>query len=440
MSPRFWSFALQWSRVGINAGLFLIAARFLSLAELGAFATAFAPIRLTQGLHKAGIGESVIILAPRQRRRDALFAMSLGGGIALSLGFAGLGAALDAPLLIALSVIPLLNALGAVSEGILRRDLHLRALALRSMFSQSIAAALAVWMLSIGSGPWALVTFAATHAATNAALSCHLAGWRPKSLPKWRYQRRLAELVIEISARDFLSAALFPLMQLATALVFGLPAAGAFQIATRILSLIEALTLSPLRFLALPQLRQLSAPQRATVLPTHLRLTATRGLWVWGATLLAAPQALALLIGPAPAGPATPILVALAGFGLLSALLMPINQALIAAGHTRLMLQRAALLLPLCCTFAAFSLTPTALAASISLAAFLTALWHLNRALPRLGLTASALSPLAPPLCAAAAVAALFALLPPLPVPAQIVFGSALYGALLLIPNRQTAT
>jgi len=64
MSPRFWSFALQWSRVGINAGLFLIAARFLTLAEIGAFATVFAPIRLTQGLHKAGIGESVIILGP----------------------------------------------------------------------------------------------------------------------------------------------------------------------------------------------------------------------------------------------------------------------------------------------------------------------------------------------------------------------------------------
>ena len=440
MSPRFWSFALQWSRVGINATLFLIAARFLSLAELGAFATAFAPIRLTQGLHKAGIGESVIIHAPRQRRRDALFAISLASGCALSLGFVCIGIALDALLLTALSAIPFLHGLSAVSEGILRRDLHLRALALRSMASQSIAAAMAVWMLSTGSGPWALVAFALTSAGMNTFLDCHFAGWRPKSLPKWQYQRRLTELIVEISARDFLNAALFPLMQLATALVFGLPAAGAFQIATRMVSLIEALTLSPLRFLALPQLRQLSVSERAAVLPSQLRLSGTLGLWIWGVTLLAAPQALALLIGPVPAASAAPILTALAGFGLFTALLMPINQALIAAGHTRLMLQRAALLLPLCCTFAAFSPTPTALAASISIAAFLTALWHLTRALPRLGLTVSALTPLALPLCAAAAVTALFALLPPLPLPAQLFLDSALYGAVIIIPNRQIAT
>jgi len=440
MSPRFWSFILQWARVGINAGLFLIAARFLTLAEIGAFATAIAPIRLTQGLHKAGIGESVIILAPRQRRQDALFALSLGSGIALSLAFAALGIALTAPLLIALSAVPLLNSIGAVSEGILRQRLHLRALALRTVASQSIAAALALWMLWNGTGPWALVAFALTHAAINAALSYRLAAWRPQSLPDWRYQRLISRLVIEISARDLLNAALFPLLQLATAIAFGLPAAGAFQIATRILTLIEALTLSPLRFIALPQLRQLPAPQRAAALPEHLRLTATLSLWVWAATLLTGPQVLTLLIGPTPSEAATTILLALVGFGLLSALLMPVNQALIAAGHTRLMLHRAALLLTLTSALAVLAPTPTALAASVSLAALLTALWHLTRALPLLGLPLSALSPLATPLCAAATVVLLFALLPPLPASVQFPLESALFAGLLLIPHRKVAT
>ncbi len=440
MSPRFWSFALQWSRVGINAGLFLIAARYLTLAEIGAFATAFAPIRLTQGLHKAGIGESLIILGPLQRRQDALFALSVGSGIALSLAFALIGIALTAPLLIALSAVPLLNGIGAVSEGILRQRLHLRTLALRTIASQTATALLALWMLRNGTGPWALVAFALTHAALNATLSYQLAAWCPQSLPHWRYQGLINRLVIEISARDLLSAALFPLMQLATSLAFGLPAAGAFQIATRILSLIEALTLSPLRFLALPQLRQLPAPQRTTALPTHLRVAATLSLWAWGAALLTGPQALARLIGPTPAEAATPILIALAGFGLLSALLMPINQTLIAAGQTRLMLHRAALIVTLTRVFASFAPTPTVLAASVSLSALLSALWHLTRALPLFGLTLRALSPLTAPLCAAVTVAMLFALLPPLPAPVQLSIGSALYAAFLLIPRRKAAT
>ena len=440
MSPRFWSFVLQWSRVGINAGIFILAARFLSLAEIGAFATAFAPIRLTQGLHKAGIGESVIILGAHQRRQDALFALSLGSGIALSLCFAAIGIALSAPLLIALSAVPLLNGIGAVSEGILRQRLQLRALTLRTMASQAIAALLAFGMLWKGSGPWALVTFALSHAAINAVLSYRLAMWRPQSLPNWQYQRLISGLVTEISTRDLINAALFPLMQLATAFAFGLPAAGAFQIAVRILNLIEALTLSPLRFLALPQLRQLPVSQRTAALPEHLRLTATLSLWVWGFIFLAPPFALPLLIGPAPAKAATPILIALAGFGLLSALIMPINQMLIAGGHTSLMLHRAALLLGVTCIFGILAPTPTALAASISLAALLTALWHLTRALPLLGLTLAALSPLTAPLYAAAAVVAFFAVLPPLALPVQLTLGSALYGALLLIPYRRIVT
>ena len=45
MSVPAWSTLLQWSRLGVNAALFLIVARFLTLAEIGAFATAFAPVR-----------------------------------------------------------------------------------------------------------------------------------------------------------------------------------------------------------------------------------------------------------------------------------------------------------------------------------------------------------------------------------------------------------
>lgn len=118
---------------------------------------------------------------------------------------------------------------------------------------------------------------------------------------------------------------------------------------------------------------------------------------------------------------------------------MPINQTLIAAGHTRLMLHRAALIVTLSCVFATFAPTPTALAASVSLSALLTALWHLTLALPLLGLTLRALSPLTAPLSAAATVAMLIDLLPPLPVSVQLTVGNALYAAFLLIPRRKAA-
>ncbi|UOA16428.1 hypothetical protein DSM109990_03298 (plasmid) [Sulfitobacter dubius] len=113
---------------------------------------------------------------------------------------------------------------------------------------------------------------------------------------------------------------------------------------------------------------------------------------------------------------------------------------LIAGGHTSLMLHRAALLLGVTCIFGILARTPTALAASISLAALLTAQWHLTRALPLLSFTLAALPPLTAPLCAAAAAVAFFAVLSPLALPVQLTLGSALYGALLLIPSRRIVT
>jgi len=436
MTVRHWSFVLQWSRVGINAALFLIATRFLSLAEIGAFATAFAPIRMTQGLHKAGICESVIILGRSQRRLDALFAVSVTSGLAVAMLLAALAIILHAPTLLALSAIPLLNGLGAVSEGILRQSLRLRALALRTMASQLVAATLALGLLFHGAGLWALVAFALANATLTAALSLHLARWRPMTLPRWRYQRLILPRTSQIAARDFLGGTLIPLAQLAVGLGLGLPAAGAFQIATRVLSLIDALALSPLRFIALPQLHGLRGSAFRAALGNQLRLTATVSVWIWAGTCIAAPQILALLTGPTHATATAPILIALSGFGLIPALAMPINQALTAQGHTRLMLARAALLLTLgaLCVLPAMWFSPRMVAAALSIAALITTLWHLTHALPRLDLTLRDLSPICAPLAAGTLMLGLFALLPPLPLAAQIAIGSALYAVALTRP------
>ena len=63
-----WSFVLSWSRVGINAALFLAATRVLTLAEIGMFATAFAPIRLLQAVQKAGVSDAVVLFGDKGRR------------------------------------------------------------------------------------------------------------------------------------------------------------------------------------------------------------------------------------------------------------------------------------------------------------------------------------------------------------------------------------
>ncbi|MGJ8543874.1 MAG: oligosaccharide flippase family protein [Sulfitobacter sp.] len=441
---RLWSFALQWSRVGIQAALFLIAARFLTLAELGLFAAAFAPIRMVQGLHKTGIAETVISLGKSQRRCDALFALSLISGAALTGTLAALGLALNIPALSALALIPLLNGLGAVPDGLLRKSLRLRALALRSMISQGAAAATALYLLAQGHGLWALVTFALLNAALTNALSIWQARWLPHSLPSLKYQSLIGVKAAQIALRDLLSSALLPLAQLAVTAALGLPAAGAFQIATRVMALLDALTLSPLRFIALPQLCAAQGAGFAPVFAAQMRLTATLGVWVWGGAAMAAPQLLTLIAGADHASASAPILRAFCGFGLLSALTMPLHQSLTAQGHTALLLRRAvlhlgaglALLAPM------LHLCAAASAAALSLASLLSALWLLPRALPALGLTPRALLPAAAPLLAGAVMLAALAPLAPLNLPGLVASGTIIYAlalAALHFPTRRLA-
>jgi O-antigen/teichoic acid export membrane protein len=439
MNTHLWSFILSWSRVGINAALFLAATRVLSLAEIGLFATAFAPIRLTQGLHKAGIPDAVIVLR-RPKHLDALLILSTSLGAALTTLFAILGALLS-PILLTLSVIPAINGLGAVSEGILRQKLHLKGLALRTLATQSIAAAAALWMLATGWGVTALIAFALINAGLTCALSITLARWRPKTIPKWRYQTLMWPKTSQIVGRVLLATSQIPLAQLAIGLTLGPTAAGAFQIATRMLELIEALTLSPLRFIALPQLSHTKTLR--TDLHTHLRHTTTLAAWVWGGTIAAAPEILTLAVGSAPAPAATPVLRALAVLGLLSAILMPLTQALTAHGHTKLVLKRAALSLALSTTLIApaLAISTTAAATALSLAATLTALWFTKQALTTLNLTASDLAPAILPLLAGTTMCAMLTLTS-LPLSAQIALGTAFYAAIIglsRLPQRHLA-
>ncbi|WP_299154525.1 oligosaccharide flippase family protein [uncultured Tateyamaria sp.] len=437
MTMRLWSFALQWARVGIAAAVFLVATRFLTLAEIGLFATAIAPVRLTQGLHKAGIGEAVIITGKSRRRCDALFAMSTGTGLLLSVLLASVGIATQTPLLTTLAAIPTLNGLAAVSEGLLRRRLALRALALRTMAVQTFAAAITLWMLVSGIGPWALATFALLNTGLSCGLSICLAGYYPKSVPNWRYQSLIRPLITQITTRDLLTNAQFPLAQLAIGLTLGMTAAGAFQIATRMLSLIEALTLSPLRFIALPQLR--AATDLRTSLQRHLRLNATLAAWIWGGTVAAAPNILALVVGTEHANTVSPILRALALTGLFTALWMPLLQALTATGHTQLVLRHATLGSMLAVILVAPTLlcNPTLSAASLSMAALITSLWFLPHSLKPLKLTRHDLSPIMAPLIAGALMAGGLLLIPALNLATQVLLGTAFYAAALYAGRRK---
>ena len=433
MTPLGWSIVLQWSRVGITAVLFLFAARVLSLVELGLFATAFAPVRLTQSLYRAGIGEAVVVYGDRPGRRTALFAISTVSGVFVATALAGVAVILKSPLLAMLAVVPLISGVGAVFEGVLRREMRIRDLALRTVVCQSLAALVAFWMLLEGFGAWALACFAVLNAALSAVAAYWLAGWRPRQAPPLARVRLVMPKVAQIAVRDILNSGLLPVAQMLVAAGLGLAAAGAFQIAVRLLGLIDAVTLAPMRFTALPSLRRVEGSAFEATVRDQLRLSATIAAWVWGGTLAVTSDLVTLAVGATHAAAAVGPLVGLAGVGLISALTMPVAQAIMAKGEAGLVLNRAALFFGLgsSMTIGLLWADATVVSLGLSISAFGVFGWFLSAALPRLGLVGADLIVVVRPLAGGLAMVAALYLIPPMPLWASVVLGTLIYAAVL---------
>lgn len=434
MSTRSWSFLLQYARVGISAGVFLIATRYLSLAEIGFFATAFAPIKMMQPIHKAGISECVIIYGKNQRRLEALFFLSMLSGTALSIMFFLAGWAFSFPLLSALACVPFFHGIGAVSEGLLRKSLAIRALALRTVSIQIFAAGTAIAALQAGAGSFALVMFVGLNAVLCTIFSCLLAKWHPAHFAPKRLQKALLGKLGRIAGRDLINGAEYPLVQLAVALVLGATAAGAFQIATRLLTLLEALSVSPLRFIALPQI----LADRSNGLSKHLNWNTILAAWLWGGAFVIAPDIITVAAGPQHAAATVPIFRALIGAGLINALMMPIYQALASKGALNMLFKRASVNLCLSILITGFTvwLSPGAVGIGLSTAAACTTVWFLPKAVVRLSAPFSMLQTVWRPLSAGVVMCTCLLSLQDLNMVASIFWGTMLFGLLVFFPIR----
>jgi len=450
MTQAAWSVLLQWSRLGVNAALFLIVARYLTLAEIGAFATAFAPIRLLQVVHKSGIADAYLVSDKGESQRSAFFTLSVSLGLSFT-AILGLSALIlpdpIAHLMAALCPVPLIIGLSAIPEATLRADLRIKALALRTLIAQLFAAALALLALNAGWGAASLVVFALINALVTAIISIALARVFPTSLPTRPALRAALPDITHISARDLAGGATLPLMQLAVGAVLGLPAAGAFQIAARILSLLDALAISPIRYITLPHFAALvETPSLSVAVLRSLRLTSLIASFVYFGAMVVSADLLTISVGPAHTQITAPLLPAFCLLGLVGALAMSLNQSLTAIGHTRLTLYRALanLMLTALLAIPALMLSTTAAAAILPLAATLVLTIYARVALPILGINRrAALMAIAPALLAGALMAislttaevSLRNLPPMLRLVFKIGLGAGFYSALILALN-----
>ncbi len=337
---------LQLSRLGLNALVFLILARWLSLAEIGLFAIAFTPVQILQNTLRGGFSETIVQQHDPDGQFDqTVFWMSTAAGV-LGLGVLLLGAAAMEPLfgmaeagtyMAAMAPVPLLIGLGAVPEGLLRRRLQIRTLALRTTASLSVAAVIALALGYAEYGTWALVGFTLINALCATVIVLLLSGFRPRAVFDRRVALRALDPIRFISARLLVGIAALPVVQFLVGLILGPAAAGAFQIAQRVMKLSEAVALEPIRFAILPMFARVARDEarlarglvKACGLVTFLMVPAFFGL------IAIAPDLMPLLVGAQNGPPSVPVLQALLAIGGAGGIYSMIMQALTASGRAR---------------------------------------------------------------------------------------------------------
>jgi O-antigen/teichoic acid export membrane protein len=448
-----WSSVASTGALVLSFVIFVLLARLLGPTEFGTIAIATIFLDATLVLARAGLSDAVV-------QREELDEAAADTAFWLSLGTAALSCAVLLaiakpcallfelpvlePVLQALSVAPVIGALGSVHEARLVRGFGFKRLAVRTLAGNALGGGVAVAMALTGFGLWSLVAQRLVTAAALTVLCWFALPWRPRA----RFDRAAGSRMLLFGSKMLGSNLLLLLNgrvhEIVAALLLNPAAVGFLRVAWRCLDLLMQVAVSPLVSIALPTLSRLTGD------PAQVREAFIR--FVGGTALVAfpcffgfaavAPSLIPLAFGEqwAPAVGLSQILSLLVLPALPSAFAWPTLAALDRAGLalsvTALQVAVGAVLSVLAAPFGL-----VAMAVSHVLRAFV--LWPISLAaltravaLPQALVLASLLRPLAAATVMAAAVAALHPLLADrlgrLPgLAASIGLGVALYAGLI---------
>lgn len=167
-----------------------ILARHLEVAEFGDVAIAMSVVLFAQLLSDAGFGRSLIRKADFDPVEwNSVFWLLTGIGLALAAALIAIAPLWSwlfdrpslGPLVMALSVVPLLFSLSAVPTAMMERDRRFPTIASMRTMAAIAGFATAISLAMAGAGPWALVGQQIAIAAVQCGAATSLSGFRPLS-------------------------------------------------------------------------------------------------------------------------------------------------------------------------------------------------------------------------------------------------------------------
>lgn len=344
-----WSAAESWGRQAATFAVFALLAWILGPSAYGLMALALAvPLILTAPVTR-GLPEALIQRPEVDALHfDSAFWLLTGAGLAL----AGATVAL-APLLAELfgdsaltalirwtSLTIVFSAIGAVPGAVLKRDLHFRLFAIRSLVSTLAGGSVGIGMALAGFGVWSLVALHLVRTLLEALILLLFGNWRPR----WRYAyprcRELFPFARPVVIQSCLTLVNDEAPKVVIGFFLGPHAVGIYTLARRLLDFLSEILLAPQFTLAFPALARVQTmPDKVgRLFAMLLRLTALPGVPACVGLAVVAPDAVPLAFGEAWL-PAVPVVQIMMVIGVLRTVDGIAGVTLLALGHASLLLR-----------------------------------------------------------------------------------------------------
>ena len=256
-----WSAVQRWTVRLAGVATFVVLGRLLEPAEIGLATLATAVVGLLAVVADLGMTTFLVQADHADRRTTSTVfwtALGLGtlGAVLVALGAGPVALLLDepdaAPVLRALAGGLVLTALTVVPAALLLRGMRFRAMAGRGVGAALVSAVVGVWLAFAGAGVWALVAQNLVQNAVSLVWFAAVARWHPSftfSRPvlreAWRFGSALLGINLVQAVRDRSDGVVIGALG-------GLDLLGYWAVATRLLGLLQEVTMSVMDHVALP--------------------------------------------------------------------------------------------------------------------------------------------------------------------------------------------
>ena len=263
--------------------VFIVISRILSPSEIGLAVFAILVVEVGKVIINAGLTQSIVQRIDwNQEYSSTCFALNVIGGVLFTALIWLVGVPLTrefyspaaVPVLQALSIIFLIEAVKVVHEGKMRREFLFKTIALRTIVASLISGVVGVTLALNGYGVWALVAQQIVGHVLVSAITLYSANWWPTLMLKYSLVKEALNFSGPLMVAQLINTLSTTIMDFMVGIILGPVALAVFRIAGRSLFILQDIIVRPFEHTALPVLARMKDKiERANATVRLIRLS-----------------------------------------------------------------------------------------------------------------------------------------------------------------------